>query len=224
MHAIHGILGLYKRLGIKYVDDMQISFRGLAEHKMYIDTMLQRIRAAHLRLNTRRCIVAASDMSIIGFKVISRGVHPKDRWIPAINGFPVTLSTLQCRSFVGSADNHGKFVHKFALWTMHFHALTANKSSFRWIEKPQAESSDIRRALASAPRRPLHNAECSHILCADASDVAVGGVLAQKQLWEPEGRQAEHLLGFISRTLSDFEIHYPVYDHELLAIHNNLIH
>jgi hypothetical protein len=51
MHAMHRILGPYKKFAIVYLDDMLIFSRSLAKHKRHVDTILWAIRVAHLRLN-----------------------------------------------------------------------------------------------------------------------------------------------------------------------------
>ena len=64
--------------------------------------------------------------------------------------------------------------------------------------------------------------DADFILRTDASDTAIGGVLAQKQLFE--GRLVERPLGYFSRKLHAVEMRYPTYDRELLAISANLEH
>ena len=90
--------------------------------------------------------------------------------------------------------------------------------------KHQAEFDEIRRALASALVLALHDPERDYFLHTDASNVAIGGILAQKQPWETKGQLVERLLGFVSRKLHDVETWYAVYDRELLVIHDNLTH
>ena len=48
MHAMHRILGPYKKFAVVYLDGMLIFSHSLAEHKMHVDTILLAIRAAHL--------------------------------------------------------------------------------------------------------------------------------------------------------------------------------
>jgi len=64
--------------------------------------------------------------------------------------------------------------------------------------------------------------EGDFILRTDTSNTAIGGVLAQKQLFE--GRLVERPLGYFSRKLHAVESRYPAYDGELLAISANLEH
>jgi hypothetical protein len=82
----------------------------------------------------------------------------------------------------------------------------------------------MQRALASALVLALCDPERDYILHTDASNVAIGGVLAQKQPLGPEGRLVERPLGFFSRKLHDVEIRYAAYDRELLALHHKSMH
>ena len=115
-------------------------------------------------------------------------------------------------------------MHKFAHWTTQLYTLTADKRAFRWLQNHQAEIDDIQRALASAPVLAPCDSERDYILHTNASDVAIGGVLAQKQPLGPEGRLVERPLGFCSRKLHDVETRYAAYDRELLVIHDNVMH
>jgi len=64
--------------------------------------------------------------------------------------------------------------------------------------------------------------EADFILRTDVSDTAIGGVLAQKQLFE--GKMVERPLGYFSRKLHAVETRYPANDQEFLAISANLNH
>jgi len=81
---------------------------------------------------------------------------------------------------------------------------------------------DLKHALTSASVLVTLNPDADFILRTDASDTAIRGVLAQKQLFE--GRLVERPLGYFSRQLHTVEMRYPTYDRELLAISVNLKH
>jgi len=85
------------------------------------------------------------------------------------------------------------------------------------------EIDDFRRALASSPVLALRDPERDYILRTDASDVAIGGVLAEKQPWGPECRLVERPLGFSSRKLHLNETSYAAYERRLSAIHDSLM-
>jgi len=76
--------------------------------------------------------------------------------------------------------------------------------------------------LISAPVLATLDLEADFILRTDVSDTAIGGVLAQKQLYE--GRLVERPLEYFLRKFHMVEARYPAYDRELLAIRANLEH
>ena len=87
-----------------------------------------------------------------------------------------------------------------------------------WTEEADAAFHRTKTALAAATNLsyPSPNAELQ--LSTDASDIAVGAVLNQKQngIFKP--------LGFFSRKLSDTEKRYSTFDRELLAVHQAVRH
>jgi hypothetical protein len=76
--------------------------------------------------------------------------------------------------------------------------------------------------LTSAPVLATLDLQTDFILKTDVSDMAIGGVLAQRQLFE--GKVVERPLEYFSRKLHTVETRYPIYDRELLAISANLEH
>jgi len=91
-----------------------------------------------------------------------------------------------------------------------------------WTSRYGEQFGDLKQELISAPVMATLDPEGDFILRTDASDTAIGGVLAQKQLFE--GRLVEWPLGYFSRKLHAVESRYPAYDRELLAISTNLKH
>ena len=76
--------------------------------------------------------------------------------------------------------------------------------------------------MISSPVLATLDPDADFTQCTDASDTAIGGVLAQKQMFE--GTLVERPLGYFSRKLHAVEMRYPAYDRELLAISANLEH
>jgi hypothetical protein len=94
------------------------------------------------------------------------------------------------------------------------------KTEFKWTKQHRDQFEDLKQALTTAPVLATLDPDGDFILRTDASDTALGGVLAQKQLFE--GKLVEWPLGYFSRKLHAAESRYPAYDRELLAISANL--
>jgi len=114
-------------------------------------------------------------------------------------------------------------VPKFAQRAHLLHDLAAkSKNEYVWTKQHGDQFEDLKKALTSAPVLATLDPEADFILRTDASDTAIGGVLAQKQLFE--GKMVERPLGYFSRKRHAVETRYPAYDRELLAISANLDH
>ena len=112
---------------------------------------------------------------------------------------------------------------KFAQRANLLHDLAAkSKSEYTWTELHRDQFEDLKKALTSAPVLATLDPEACFILLTDTSDTAIGGVLAQKHLFE--GKMVERPLGYLLRKLHAVETRYPVYDWEFVAISANLDH
>jgi len=122
------------------------------------------------------------------------------------------------------AGYYRKFVPKFAQHAHLLHDLVAkSKNEYVWTDRHRDQFEDLKKALTSAPvLATLEGPDADFILWTDASDTAIGGVLAQKQLFE--GKMVERPLGYFSQKLHAVETRYPAYDRGLLAISANLDH
>jgi len=95
-------------------------------------------------------------------------------------------------------------------------------NEFIWTDQHRIQFEDLKQALTSVSVLATLDPDANFILRTDASDTALGGVLAQKQMFE--GKLVERPLGYFSRKLHAAESRYPAYDRELLAISANLEH
>ena len=86
------------------------------------------------------------------------------------------------------------------------------KAEWEWTDDQQKAFEALKMAITTAPvlRMPLDDGK--YKVEADSSDYATGAVLSQEQ----DGRW--HPIAFLSRSLSDTERNYDIFDKEMLAI------
>jgi len=76
-------------------------------------------------------------------------------------------------------------VPKFAQRAHLLHDLAAKpKNDYVWTDRHQGQFDDLKKALTSAPVLATMDPDADFILRTDAADTAIGGVLAQRQLFE----------------------------------------
>jgi len=163
------------------------------------------------------------ETSFVGFRVNKHGIHSEEMKVRAVQDWPTPRMPTELRSFLGLAGYYRKFVPKFAHRAHLLYDLAAKlRNDYMWTSRHGEQFGDLKQALISAPVLATLDPEGDFILRTDASDTAIGGVLAQKQLFE--GRLVERPLRYFSRKLHKVESRYPAYDRELLAISANLEH
>ena len=93
----------------------------------------------------------------------------------------------------------------------------ADNKPFSWTDDSQQAFLHLRQLLIEAPIISYPDFSRPFILQLDASDVGLSAILAQK-LFDPDGVQREHVIGYASRTLSSQERRYSPTERECLAI------
>ena len=86
------------------------------------------------------------------------------------------------------------------------------KAQWRWGDEQQRAFEQLKEALCTAPCLKIPDDTGKFRVEADASEGAVGAVLSQEQ----EGKM--HPIAYFSKSLSDTEQNYKIYDKEMLGI------
>ena len=114
---------------------------------------------------------------------------------------------------MGCVNFYHRFVPRLAAVLAPLHALTASvpdqKSKLLWSSEQLAAFKASKLALQSAVRLHHPDPSASLSLTTDASDVAVGAVLAQDD---------DNPISFFSKKLTSAEKKYSTFDRELLAV------
>jgi len=223
MCMLHKILHPHRRNAIVYLDDVLIFLGMLAEHKAHVEGVLQALRNARLHQSEAKCVFGTLETSFVGFRVNKHCIHTEEKKVRAVQDWPTPRTPTELRSFLGLAGSYRKFVLKFAYQAHLLYDCTAKRrNDYIWTSQHGEQFGDLKQALISAPVLAKLDPEGGFILPTDALDTAIGGVLAQKQLFE--GRLVEQPLGYFSRKLYAVESRYPAFDRQLLAIRANIEH
>lgn len=201
-----------------HIDDILISSESEADHLQHIRTVFSILRNNGLVLNFGKCAFGKSELIYIGYLVNADGAKPVPEKVDAIRNFPLPVTFRHLRQFSGMVNFYRRFVPGIAAITKPLEALllgrnTNGRRTISWNDSARSSFAAVKEALANAtllvhpdPKLPLS-------LTVDASDVAYGAVLMQRNgaTWQP--------LGFYSKRLSNAQTKYSAYDRELLAIY-----
>jgi hypothetical protein len=164
-----------------HIDDIIVYSKSFREHLEHLAEMFVRIRKYNLYLKISKCEFACEEMEYLGHMIGPTSIKPMESKTSAIRNCRKPSDRREVKSFLGLAGYYRRFIPKFAEKARPLTRLTSPKLQFEWTKDCQ-EAFDLLKAELSGAgvlRYPVPDSPF-HIVC-DASGIALGGVLEQKQ-------------------------------------------
>lgn len=152
----------------------------------------------------------------------SKGIKPTQERIQAIVSYPKPQTVQELRRFLGMINFYRNCLphqaeHQHELNRYLHNSKKNDKTQIQWSQVAEEAFEKCRQSILEAttlthriPNAPLY-------LFTDASKTSIGAVLQQKvDIWKP--------LAFFSKTMSETQRRYSVYDRELLAMYTAVKH
>ena len=213
------LAGLTPELCLVYLDDLIIHAKNFEEELKRLRKVFERLRAAGLKLNSKKCHLFQKRVCYLGHIVSEDGVETDPAKIKAIIEWPTPRTVTHVRSFLGLCSYYRRFICGFADIAKPLYKLTEQtKRPFHWKEESEAAFCRLKEVLTTAPVLAYPTCTDPFILDTDASDKGLGTVLSQLQDGE------ERVLAYYSRVLSKPERRYCVTRKELLAVVEGVRH
>jgi len=195
-----------------YLDDVLIFSRTFDEHIDRLRIVFTKLRDAGLKLRKDKCTFAQSQTTYLGYVISKNGIEPDAKKIESVQSFPRPTDVTKLKSFLGLCSYYRRYVRDFAIIAEPLHVLLRKNTKFVWNPACETAFLSLKQALCSAPVLIYPDFIKEFLLQTDASGTGIAAILAQ----EIDG--LEHPIAFASRSLTDAERNYPVYELEALAI------
>jgi len=217
---------LKKHIG-HYVDDGHLSTDTQAEHLQLLEKWFQRLRYYNGSLAAKKCGFLVRTFTMLGIIVTKDKIYPDPSFMKKCKGYQIPRNTRELKGFIQFAAFYQQRIPKFAELSYPLRELCRkNKNeSTGFVELfDQPYYREAYDALKSAFLKSVVSRRFSQsspvILATDASDVAVGYVLAQPEdpttsvdvdvVYEP--------VTFGGRILTGAELRYTTPEKEVLAV------
>lgn len=194
-----------------YLDDIIIYSRTTEEHLSHLAAVFDLLRGAQLRMKRAKCRFGESELIFLGHRVSKDGVGTDPAKCLAIREAPVPKSVSQLRSFLGLASYYRRFVQNFAEIATPLHLLLRKGTPWIWGPDQRAAFDTLRESLSDPPVLAHPQFDQPFLVYTDASDFALGAVLAQNF------ELGERPIAYLSRGLSDAEKNYTTTEKECLS-------
>jgi hypothetical protein len=201
------------KYALVYMDDIIIYSKSLEEHKNHLEHVFQLLVQAGLKLNPDKCDFFKRQILFLGHLISEEGIKPNPVLVDKIKNCTPPTTKRKVRSFLGLASYYRRFIKDFSKIARPLYELTKQDIEFCWTEKCHQSFERLRTCLTEPPVMKYPDFSKPFTLHTDASDYAVGAVLAQH-----DDQNKEHVIAYASRVLNDAERNYTVTEKECLAI------
>ncbi|CAC5390809.1 Retrovirus-related Pol polyprotein from transposon 297,Retrovirus-related Pol polyprotein from transposon 17.6,Retrovirus-related Pol polyprotein from transposon 412 [Mytilus coruscus] len=157
-----------------------INWKKRTEHLHHLTILFQKLREVNLKLKPTKCTFAAKEVKFLGHVLSKDGIAVDTTKIDAVKTFPVPQNITDVRAFLGLANYYRKFVKGFSKIASPLHRLLVKGAKFIWDNDCQKSFDEIKTLLISAPILAFPDFSKDFILYTDASQIAIGYILGQK--------------------------------------------
>ena len=196
---------------LAFVDDICVLGTSIGDHLQNLRAVFERFRHYKLRLKPKKCSLFQNEVEFLGRKINTEGMTLTDHSINTIENWSPPTSCKEVEQFLGLANFHRMFIPDFSKISEPLSRLL-KKKSFHWDEPQQQAFIALKEKLLSPPVLAVPSRKGEFILDTDASDVAIGAQLNQKQ------NGVERVIAFASFSLTSCQRKYCTTRKELLAV------
>ncbi|KAK9391826.1 hypothetical protein NXF25_017413 [Crotalus adamanteus] len=223
MQTINAVLHQHLYRGVLvYLDDILIYSKTMAEHIPLVREVLHKLLQAQLFVKLSKCEFHKTSIEYLGYKISAAGIEMDPGKVKAVLGWQAPRTRRQLQSFLGFANFYRQFVPHFAQVALPLTDMLRTRNSparprpgqqLAWSKESQAAFERLKALFAKEPILLHPDPEKQYIVQADASEVAVGAVLLQRN---PEGKLQP--CAYTSRKLSETERRWAIWEKEAFAI------
>ena len=192
-----------------FLDDLCVH-SSWKEHLECLQKVFMKCRYYRISLNPHKCQFWVKHGVILGHIVSRNGISTDEGKVKLILELPPPTNFKGVQRFMGHVGYYRRFILFYAQIARPLYKLLIE---FKWTDECQESYERLKQALASAPILKSPNWEIIFHVHIDASNFAIGCVLAQ-----PGEHKLDYPISFASRQLNDAEVNYTTTEREGLAM------
>jgi RNase H-like domain found in reverse transcriptase/Reverse transcriptase (RNA-dependent DNA polymerase) len=200
-------------LVIVYMDNILIFADMKQELERITKLVLEKLREHDLFLKANKCEFCQTRIKYLGMIIEEERISMDTVKLGGIRHWPVPTTLKQTWSFLGFGNFYQKFIFHYSKLAQPLNNLTKKDKRFEWSTECQKAFDTTKKQFMEEPVLLMPNQSKPFQIESDASKVATGAVLTQL-----DSNSDRHPVAFLSKTFSDTERKYEIYDWELLGI------
>ncbi|KAK9400665.1 hypothetical protein NXF25_011379 [Crotalus adamanteus] len=205
-----------------YLDDILIYSSTMEDHIQLVRTVLKKLLDSKLYCKVSKCEFHKDRIDYLGFRVSAMGIEMDPNKIRSVLEWQAPKTRCQLQQFLGFANFYRQFIPSFAdvalpltqlLRTKHNTGKPRPKQPLEWTMACQQAFEKLKSLFAQGPLLAHPDPDKPFIVQADASDVAVGAILLQrneKNILQP--------CAYTSKKFTETERRWAVWEKEAFAV------
>ncbi|KAI5954409.1 hypothetical protein KGF54_002184 [Candida jiufengensis] len=198
---------------VVYLDDLLIFDHNRSEHMKHIRQVFSVLKQYGFVAKPSKCLFFMKQVNFLGHIISANGIKTSDSKIQALINWELPKTNKGMQSFVGFVSYYRKFVLNFSKIIRPLILCGLGKLRTNRPEVKLAFET-IKQKLINAPILKSPRNGATYVITADASQFAVGAVI---EILNDSGK-VDGTVAYYSKSISKFEMNYPVREKELLAI------
>ena len=197
MSVLQGLIG---RICFAYLDDVIVFSKCRDKHVNDLRAVFDRIRDAGLKLKPAKCKLFCEQVLFLGHVISAAGVSPDPAKLCVLAEWPLPTNVHELQSFLGFVNFYSDFIDEQTVMISSLYDLTSARKGTKPVHftpEDVERFTELKRQLCAAPRLAHPNLEAPFTLYTDASKIAVGAVLLQR-----DTAGLERAIAFFSKKLS----------------------
>ena len=196
-----------------YIDDLLVISKGNWEdHLDKLETVLERLKQAGLKVNAKKSFFGRGELEYLGYWITCKGVMPVPKKIEAIKNIATPKSIRDVRKFVGMVNYYRDMWIRQSDTLAPLTKLCSKSAKFIWKEEQEKAFNTMKKTLCRETILAYPDFSKPFDIHTDASHTQLGAVISQNK----------RPIAFYSRKLSDAQTRYTTTERELLAIVESL--
>ncbi|KAL6325711.1 hypothetical protein AAG906_023595 [Vitis piasezkii] len=193
---------MVKRIMEVFMDDITIYGSSYEECLLHLEVVLQRCIEKDLVLNWEKCHFMVQQGIVLGHIISKNGIEVDKANVELIVKLPPPTNVKGIRQFLGHAGFYRRFIKDFSKISKPLCELLVKDAKFVWDEKCQKSFEELKQFLTTAPIVRAPNWKLPFEVMCDASDLAMGAVLGQREDGKP------YVIYYASKTLNEAQRNY----------------
>jgi hypothetical protein len=198
-----------------YLDDIFIFSNTMDKHETHLASVFAKLRENKMFLSKKKVDLYSKQMECLSHMIDDQGIYAEQDKLEQICEWRTSRNYHDVSQFLGLVQYIAQFMPNVAAYTAPLLAMCSNGAPFQWRPIHDSCFESIKQLTCQALiLKPIDPEATEPIwLVCDASKTGVGAFYGQGPSWK-----TCQPAGFMSKKLTNAQIGYATYEHEMLAI------